>query len=288
MRIPALAERIEHTPLGDNDMGWQGIWRFRLVDNKTGAVERDFTVKNMLHNLGEQALLQGMFSPAGTMFTVLSTDAAYGHELAILTAGTNGDFASVAAGDFIYVVGGEQGARITTPGAYEVHDVNAAAEPDTLEFGTSAGAADINGNVTVTGGITVLRQKRLAIALDARQSPAEADVIGQMEAYEEDGAGYGVSGAGRQMVCPNDSTNWTIALDSTTNDYKATSAQVTFAATDTDWQANYNASLVMFDGTIASPTNEVLIATAPFDDPITVADGKSMYVDIYIRLGEES
>jgi len=263
-------------------------WHIRLVD-ENGNTEKECWRKNMVHNLGEQLLLQGTFAPLGTLLTVISTDASYVHGTKTLTAGADGAFATVSGeseadaedGDYIYVVGGEAGGVLATPGCYLVDTVTTAANPDTLVFD-----ADINGGVSVTGGISVLLARKLEIALDARTSPAEADVIGQMEAYEEDGTGYA-----RQSVDPHNSSNWTIALDTTTDDYKATSAQVTFTATattGTDWQTNYNASLVAHTGVIGSEANEVLVATCPFDEGYTLSEGKSLYIDVYVRLGEES
>jgi len=257
-------------------------WHIRLVD-KDGNTEKECWRKNMVHNLGEQLLLQGTFAPLGTLLTVIEPDALYdqtghadGSKCLHSASGTDDPFATVTAGDYLYLVGGTD--NEVTAGVYVVASVGADDENVLLSADPYAG--------DVAGGIVVLLNRKLEIALDARTSPAEADVIGQMEAYEEDGTGYA-----RQGVDPHSSSNWTIALDTTTDDYKATSAQVTFTATETtgtDWQTNYNASLVAHTGVIGSEANEVLVATCPFDEGYTLTESKSLYIDVYVRLGEES
>ena len=250
-------------------------WHIRLVD-ENGNTEKECWRKNMVHNLGEQLLLQGTF---GTL-TVLEADALYdqaghgdGAKCLHSASGADDPFSTVAAGDYLYLVGGSD--NEVTAGSYVVASVGGDDENVLLSADPYAG--------DVAGGIVVLPGRRLEIALDARTSPAEADVIGQMEAYEEDGTGYA-----RVAVDPDVADTWTIALDTTTSDYKATSAQVEFAATAADWQTNYNASIVARTTAAEDIATSVLVATCPFPEGYTVGNGKSLYIDVYVRLGEES
>lgn len=255
-------------------------WHFKLVDNETGKVEKDFWRKNMVHDDGEQLLLQGIFSPLGTLATVIEEDLLYdqtGHadgEKCLHAASVGGSaFADVSSGDYIYLVGGTD--NEVSASTYEVSSVGADAENALLKSDPYAG--------DVTGGVVALRNRRLLIALDTRTDPSETDTIGQMEAYEEDGAGYS-----RSDVDPHNTSNWTISRDSDSGDYRATSATVSFKASGTGWQPNYNASLVAYTGAIGNESNETLIATCPFGDdgPITVGNGKTFYTDIYVSIGE--
>lgn len=234
----------------------------------------------MTHDLGEQFLVQTAFAPLGTRMEVLEADALYtqtghgdGEKCLHSSSGTDDPFASVAAGDYLYLAGGTD--NEVTAGVYEVASVGGDDENVLLSSDPYAG--------NVASGIVVLRQYRFAIGLDRRGTLLENHSITSAESFEEDGTSYA-----RQLVCPMDSSNWTIRQESTTLDYEALSAQVTFTAGGTDWHANTTAFLVAFTGTIADPLNEILIASYQFDSSVTLANGESHPFKFYMRFSESS
>jgi len=259
-------------------LGLHGDWHVihRDVD---GTVLADYWKHNILHDLGEQFLLRGVFAPLGTLMEVLCEDCSWVHGTLTLAdvdaAGTAFVATRIAAGDRLYLAGGTN--NEVTAGVYIV---NARVNNDSVTLTTSPQAAG------TAGGIVVLRMRRMAIGLDARTTLSETDTITAAEAYEEDGTGDGASGAGRHLVDPMNSASWTIAQDSDTGDYQATSAQVTFEATDADWQANRNAFLCAFTGSVGTPASEVLISSVAFADPITVGNGQSLSLQYRVRLRE--
>jgi hypothetical protein len=265
-------------------LGLHGDWHVVLKD-VDGRVLEDYWKHNILHDLGEQQMLQGMFAPLGTLAEVLCQDCSFVHgTLTLADVDTAGTFTStVLIGDKLYLVGGTDNEVV--PGIWEVATVPGA-NSVTLTVTAHAGG--------VAGGVVPLRSRRLAIGLDARTALAETDTIATAEAYEEDGTGYSYSHAGyadngpRRIVNPMDSTKWTIAQDADTGDYQATSAQVTFTAGGTNWQANRNAFLVSFTGLLNAPANEVLLSSVALNDPITVADAQSLILQFRLRLREAS
>ncbi|HUT14191.1 MAG TPA: hypothetical protein VMY42_27140 [Thermoguttaceae bacterium] len=243
------------------------------------------------HDLGERFLARARFAPFGSAavttpdatdqmyIQVLETDCLYddaghadGAKCLHTVAGADAPFATVAAGDHLFLAGGP-GATVIAGAISEVASVTAGDESVLLTASPYAG--------DIAGGIVVMRSLRLAIGLDARTVLSESDTISAAEAYEEDGTGYA-----RVLVDPMDSTKWTIDQDATTADYQATSVQVAFTAGGTNWQANRNAFLVAFTGTLAAPANAVLIASIQFSDPVTVGNGESHPFKFRLRFSE--
>ena len=265
--------------------GLHGDWHVMLRD-VDGRVLEDYWKRNILHDLGEQFILQGIFAPLGTLMEVLCEDCSFVHVGLTLAdvdaAGTAFVATRIAAGDRLYLAGGTD--NEVTPGVWIE---NARVNNDSVTLTTTAQAGG------VAGGIVAMRMRRLAIGLDMRTVLYEPDTITAPEAYEEDGTDYSVvpgvkDGAGRQIVDPMNSANWTIAQDATTGDYQATSAQVTFTAGAADWQANRNAFLVAFTGSVGTPANEVLLSSVAFDNPITLGNGQSLSLQYRIRLRESA
>ena len=250
---------------------------------------------NILHDHGEELILNRIFEPAFTTYSwmVLANDCSYddagGAQDRYLTDRDAGSpFDKVSVNDYLYLCGGYTAAGTSvTPGYYRI-DVKTDANNVSLTTDASAGDADI------TGGIVVIRTHNFCIGLDNRTTIYENDTTAAAEAYEEDGTGYY-----RELVDPDDATNtfWTVQQDSDTGDYEALSDEVTFSATAADWQPNYNAFLVAglcdTEGTdtylhsaAADWSNDVLISSVAFDDPITVGNGQNLGVSFRVRLKE--
>ena len=100
-------------------MDWFGSWRWKWLDGD-GTVLREGAGKNLLHNTGQQFILQNAFGPLTDNLTVLCEDCSYTTATNTLadvdTANTA--FATVIIGDKIYVAGGTD--NEATPGLYTV------------------------------------------------------------------------------------------------------------------------------------------------------------------------
>jgi hypothetical protein len=248
------------------------------------------------HDLGRRFLARSRFAPLGgvavaspdatdQMFLeVLAKDCSYidtgdGHGEkaihAIPDAGT--PFATVAAADHLYLVGGP-GATTIAGGISHVASVGA----DKRDFLIST-TSPYAGNIA--SGIVVMRSWRLCIALDARTEIHATDTIATMEAAEEDGSGYA-----RKLVDPMDSASWTITQDTVSGKYQATAAQVVWTADTpetTAWQTNRNTSLIAFTGLITAPANEILIASYQFEPPVVaLTAGQVWPIQFRMRFGE--
>ena len=280
-------------------LGFHSTWRVGPYALPDGSIRPAYLKRNICHNLGEQALLQLIFGLQFTTFSwqVVANDCSFdladGAQDKYITdrdAGTL--FANMLAGDLIYLCGGyTAGGTSVTPGYYTT---------DVVTDGYNISLTTNPAGVDITGGIVAIRTHNFGIGLDARPSLAEADTKATAEAYEESGTGYY-----RYIVDPIES-KWTVALNATTKDYEATSAQVTFTASAADWQNNRNAFLVMgladvaTDATRATTgdgagsdqtddwSNDVLLSSVALRDPITVGDGQSLPIQMVIAVSEET
>ena len=247
---------------------------------------------NMLHDSGEELILNVLFEPAFTTYPwqLLTVNAAYTYDTKTLTGPDAANFAQyLSVGDYIYVVGGYKAGSASLTGSYSRVATNADDDTVTLTLHPTGATADLDG------GIVVIRPINFCIALDRRTALAETDTVSSVEAYEEDSDTYF-----REVVDPIDATNtfWTVAQDEDTGDYQATSDQVSFTAVaETDWNANRNAALIAglcdtdtiethLRSTYTQWSNDVLISSVAFDDPITVGSGQSLGVQFRLRLKE--
>jgi len=244
---------------------WGGKFKWQLRD-EYGNIEREGEAPNMLHRLGQQQVLQAYFAPLGTLETVIASNATY--TTATKTVVMTGAFtaALIAAGEEVYIVGGDAAADITAG----IYDVATRADNNTITLSTSASAGNI------AKGVVVMKKRRLFLALDNRSALSVNDTAAGLASYEEGGTDYA-----RQSLDPDLSTNWTIAYDSDEDAYVATSAVCTFGpagALGTAWQANRNMALVSHAGTIGNETSEVLIGSMSLGGAVSVAVGKSITV----------
>lgn len=258
-------------------------FRARLIGRDGSQLWDSGWRPNILHDDGEQFLLQTAFAPLGTRMQVVAEECWYDHadhadgaKCLHNVGGAAAPFATVAAGDYLYLAGTAE----VTEGVYEVASVGGDDENVLL---SSAPTANVDAGTNVVGGVVALRSYRYAIGLDSRTVLAERDGIATAESYEETLGSYA-----RQLVCPMDSGKWTIAKDAVTEDYQATSAQVLFTPVAVNYGANNNAFVVAFTGTVASPSNEVLLSTFAFGSSITVEVGQSLPVQYRFRLTESS
>jgi len=251
---------------------------------------------NILHDSGEELILNRIFEPAFTTYPwmVIAKDCSYddagGAQDRYLTDRDTGGFANVSVNDYVYLCGGYTAAGTSVTSGYYRIDVKTDASNVSLTTDATADNADI------TGGIVVIRTHNFCIGLDRRTSLFENDTVAAAESYEEDGTDYY-----RQLVDPDDATNtfWTVQQDNDTGDYEALSDEVTFTAGDADWHANRNAFLVAglcdtdhTDTSLHSDaddwSNDVLISSVPFAEPITVGNGQNLGVSFRVRLQEAS
>ena len=268
-------------------LGLHSEWTIGPYELPDGRMRPVYKRRNICHNLGEQALLQLIFGLQFTTFSwqVLADNCSCVHATKTLTDDDGGAAigAYATATDLLYLVGGET--PKVTAGYYTVASITST-DIIVLTGSPCSTANDIEG------GITVIREHNFGIGLDARNTLAEADTTATAEAYEEDGTDYV-----RYQADPL-SSEWTVALNATSLDYEATSSQVTFTAGAADWQANKNAFLVMglcdtnASGTAANSvaadwSNDVLLSSVPFDDPITVGNGQSLPLQVVWKLTEE-
>ena len=273
--------------------------RARLIDVDGRQLWDSGWRHNLLHDGAEELLLNRIFEPAFTTYPwmIVAKDCSYDHadgvpdmKLTDRDAGT--PFAKVMANDYLFLCGGyTAGGTSVTSGYYRV-----ASKVDGNNIGLTTdptgAAADI------TGGIVVIRAHNFAIGLDKRTSLAEDDDIGTVESYEQSPTGTGYY---RQLVDPDDATNtpWTVAKDTTTGDYQATSMQVLFTCAGATFTAMNNAFLVAglvdtdangtyLESVAADWSNDLLISSISFGGSITVAVGQSLPVQFRIRLREVS
>ncbi len=276
-------------------LGFHANWHIGPYLLPNGKIRPAYWKHNITHDLGEQAVLQLLFGLQFTTFSwqILTHNAAYTHATKTLAGPAADDFAKyLSVDDVIYVVGGYDVGEVATPltGSYGVVATNADDDTVTLDDAPTAGDGNLDG------GVVIIRTHNFGLGLDARNALAEADTTATCEAYEEDGTDYV-----RYIVDPLES-KWTIAQNATSLDYEATSTQVTWTAGAADWQANKNAFLVMGladtdatstrDLTDSGPagtdwSNDVLLSSVPFDDPITVGNGQSLPLQIVWKLTEE-
>ena len=248
---------------------------------------------NILHDLGEELMLNILFEPAFTTYSwqLLTVNAAYTYATKTLTGPDAANFAQyLSVDDYIYVVGGYKAGSASLTGSYSRVATNADDDTVTLTTHPTGATGDLDG------GIVVIRPINFCIGLDARTSLFENDTVAAAESYEEDGTDYY-----RELVDPIDATNtfWTVQQDTDTGDYEALSDEVTFTAGGTNWQANRNAFLVAglcdtdatstsLHSVAANWSHDVLISSVAFDEPITVGNGQNLGVSFRVRLQEAS
>jgi hypothetical protein len=292
--------RILQGPRGGK-LGFHANWRVGPYIDESGRMRPAYTRGNTTHDLGEQALLQLIFGLQFTTFSwqVVANDCSFdladGTQDKYITDEDGGDpFANMLAGDKIYLCGGYTAAGTSVTPGYYTTDVVTDANNISLTADATA------GNTDITGGIVAIRTHNFGIGLDARPTLAEADTTATAEAYEEDGTDYY-----RYIQDPIES-KWTIAQNATSLDYEATSTQVTWTAGAADWQTNKNAFLVMGLADVATDvtrattgdgagsaqgddwSNDVLLSSVAFDDPILTGSGQTLPLQIVWKLTEES
>jgi len=134
---------------------WGGFFEWQLRD-KDGNIEQEGGGPNMLHQLGQQEVLNAYFAP--DIATVLESDAIYdvldhadGSKCIHSASGTDDPFATVTAGDMVYIAGGAAAAEMV-PGLYEVASVGV--DYENILLARDPGADQL------TGGLVVLSLNR--------------------------------------------------------------------------------------------------------------------------------
>jgi len=259
---------------------WSGKVKWQLRD-EDGKIEQEGAAHNMLHNAGQQEILNGYFASPGTNWEVLGTDCSWDVGTLTLTdtlggavfAATNvlGDsensLGDKTDGDWLYLAGGYD--NQITSGMYQIATRT---DDNNVVLETSCDVAD------VAGGIVAIRMKKLAMGLDGRSAASVGDTAAGVSGYEEDGTGY------IAYDLPQGDDDWTIAWDSDEGAYTATSSTCTFTASGTNWQGNRYFFITSYTGTPDERSNEVLLASMSLGNTVTLKNGKSMTAQYVAKL----